>query len=250
MGRTWYVDHNGKTAGPFNSKQLKSLASNGRIKRETKIRLGVYDDWVHAGTIKGLFSSKAHEARKQKPIQGPPIAPQRPHTETKTTPNAVDGNQLLLLTKRTLGFMARGSFTVARVILVGCWSLLLGSRKRRPKLPKSGDFNVNVVGESNYQQALKAICGGHTEDGHQLKVWATLVHDDENEYDSEAIRVDIGKRTVGYLSRGDARRFRKDLRRFGEPGKTVNCAAKIVGGWDRGGGDVGYFGVVLDFTLE
>lgn len=52
--------------------------------------------------------------------------------------------------------------------------------------------------------------------------------------------------TVGYLSRKNAREYRKRLKKAGYQGITATCFAIIVGGWDRGGGDRGHFGVKLD----
>jgi hypothetical protein len=67
-----------------------------------------------------------------------------------------------------------------------------------------------------------------------------------NPYDSKAIRVDIQGNTVGYLSRENARQYRKRLEKAGHKGMTATCFAMVVGGWDRGSGDKGHFGVRLD----
>ena len=109
-----------------------------------------------------------------------------------------------------------------------------------------GTFDIEVVGESHYQETIKAVCGGRTEDGTNLEVTACLVCENDNPHDNQAIRVVIGHQTVGYLSRENARIYRKQLEKAGYEGHTANCQARIVGGWDRGGGDMGYFGVRLD----
>jgi hypothetical protein len=80
-------------------------------------------------------------------------------------------------------------------------------------------------------------------------VEATLVHDDNNPYDNKAIRVDIAGMTVGYLSREDARQYRKLLEEAGYAGIPAICPAMIVGGWNRGGDNIGHFGVRLDLPL-
>ena len=135
---------------------------------------------------------------------------------------------------------------------MGLFSWLFG-RNAEPSavanLPGPGDYALDVVGESNYQSALASICGGRTEDGHNEIVQATLIHEDSNPHDSMAVRVDISGRTVGYLSRENARQYRKQLARAGHPGITATCSAMIVGGWDRGGGDTGHFGVKLDLPV-
>jgi hypothetical protein len=73
-----------------------------------------------------------------------------------------------------------------------------------------------------------------------------LVLDDDNPYDSLAVRVEIRGCIVGHLSRENAREYRRQLKKAGHPALTASCKALIVGGWDRGGGDRGHFGVRLD----
>ena len=114
-------------------------------------------------------------------------------------------------------------------------------------LSGDGSFSVDVVGESQYQDALATICGGYTPEGHNLEATAVLVLDDGNPYDNKAVRVEIEGRTVGHLSRANAREYRRELQKQGCPSLTLSCCALIVGGWDRGSGDRGYFGVNLDF---
>lgn len=112
-----------------------------------------------------------------------------------------------------------------------------------------GHYDCDIVGESYYQPALKEICGGKSEKGHQLEVEAVLVHDNTNPYDNKAIRVDIRGRTVGHLSRALARSYRKRLEEIGYAEATASVAAIVVGGWKRGA-DEGYFGVKLDLPVE
>lgn len=132
-------------------------------------------------------------------------------------------------------------------------SRLLGTK--RTKIPThvvagsidgSGDFALQIVGESHYQNALAEIVGGRTEQGAQLVVNALLIHEDDNPHDSQAVKVQICGYTVGYLNREDARSYRRQLQRQGIGGCTVGCKAMIVGGWYRGPDDWGHFGVRLD----
>lgn len=81
---------------------------------------------------------------------------------------------------------------------------------------------VKIVGESHYQESLSAI---------------------DNPAHPMAVRVEVQGHTVGYLTRRQAVQFRKRSQ------TPVDCGAKIVGGWDRGYGDTGHFGVRLDLTL-
>jgi len=137
---------------------------------------------------------------------------------------------------------------------MGLLSRLFGrSRKSTPliaDIPGPGTFSMEVVGESHYQRELENICGGRTVDGVNKIVQATLIHEDDNPYDNQAIRVDIEGMTVGHLNRKIARQYRRQLKEAGYPGITANCSAKIVGGWDTGNGDRGYFGVFLDLPTE
>ena len=112
-----------------------------------------------------------------------------------------------------------------------------------------GTYSVDVVGESNYQSALEEICGGHTEQGHRYEIEANLVLEDDNPHDSNAVMVSIEGETVGYLDRSTARSFRIALKAVAPRGAIAKCPAIIVGGWDRGGGDRGHFGVKLDLPI-
>lgn len=111
-----------------------------------------------------------------------------------------------------------------------------------------GTFSVDVVGESRFQDALTTICGGRTARGHRLRVEAFLVPQDNNPGDRHAVRVYIDRKTVGFLEGATARQFRRGLHKAGLNGNgvAVRCNAIIVGGWDRGGEDQGFFGVKLD----
>ena len=108
--------------------------------------------------------------------------------------------------------------------------------------PGPGDFDVEVVGESNYQAAIGVAAG--VESGDPLL--ADLVPEDGNPHDSRAVRVDLLGRTVGYLSRDDARAFRRRLSSRKLTGKVTRCAAEITGGGQTRDGRKLYFGVRLD----
>ncbi len=114
------------------------------------------------------------------------------------------------------------------------------------QLEGSGDYDFEIVGEASYQDALEAICGGRTDWSQEKPVIATLIHEDRNPYDDQAIRVDVEGRTVGYLTRAGARQYRKWLAAQGYAGRTATCSALIVGGWDRDDRGRGHFGIKLD----
>lgn len=109
-----------------------------------------------------------------------------------------------------------------------------------------GGRHVKVVGDSAYQDALLELTGGQRHyGGVRMGAVAQLVPEPENETDPDAIAVTIDDRKVGYLSRSDRAREAKRVARAIELTGRATCSATIVGGWERGHGDVGYFGVRL-----
>ena len=109
-----------------------------------------------------------------------------------------------------------------------------------------GRFETLVVGESHYQDALEAICGPRCEEGEDREVTATLICDDANSFDANAVRVDIDGRTVGHLSRDSAALYRAHLREKGFGKSPATCTARITGGWARGPRGAGHYGVAPD----
>jgi hypothetical protein len=136
---------------------------------------------------------------------------------------------------------------------MGFLSKLFGKSEKKSdpiKLNCPGKFSVNVVGESHYQEHIANICGGRTENSVSKLIEAQLVPEDTNQYDKNAVRVDISGKPVGYLSRNDASQFRRWLFLKGQKDVKATCMALISGGWSRPGGDVGNFGITLDLPKE
>ncbi len=113
-------------------------------------------------------------------------------------------------------------------------------------LPGPGTFDFDIVGEANYQAALEKICGGRTKDSAEYLTEAVLYLEDSNPHDDQAVMVTIDGETVGYLSRQNARSYRKQLKQMGHERIICKCDAMIVGGWHRSASDQGKFGVKLD----
>lgn len=122
--------------------------------------------------------------------------------------------------------------------------------KRSLRIVGDGSFDHDVVGESFYQDALSAICGGKTDDGHEVECRARLVPEPENPHDGNAVAVYIRNHKVGHLSRSEATAFNQLLEAHGIGGQQVQCDAMIVGGWDRGRRGQGHFGVKLDIPED
>lgn len=110
-------------------------------------------------------------------------------------------------------------------------------------------FTFDVVGESQWQANLEAVCGAKTEDGHRKHVIAELCFEDGNAADSEAVVVLIAGFPVGYVPREKANGVREEILRLNPDERyAVTCDAKIVGGWRREDGDEGHFGVKLSLS--
>ncbi|NIA70342.1 hypothetical protein HBA54_17180 [Pelagibius litoralis] len=136
------------------------------------------------------------------------------------------------------------------------FSLFRRNKKKPPEIQLAtitngpGTYLVEAVGESKYQDTLEKICGGRTENGHRYKVDAYLYPEDDNPHDNQAILIVIDDEPVGYLDRATARSFRKAMAKIAPNGTIAKCPGMIVGGWDRGDGDEGYFGVRLDLPSD
>lgn len=109
-------------------------------------------------------------------------------------------------------------------------------------------FNIRAVGESQFQAEIASIVGGRCEEGHNCEVPAELVLD-RTELDPGAVAIRINNLLVGYLPYEAAEQVRPLLIALAHQGKAITCKAKIVGGWDRGRHDRGYFGVKLSLSL-
>ena len=113
-----------------------------------------------------------------------------------------------------------------------------------------GRYDQGVVGESNYQSALKKIAGGYTKEKHRDKVKAVLMCEDDNEHDNKAVQVMISSRAVGYLCQEDARMHRKRLKKADYDKSYVVCDAIICGGQKLGLFKKTCFGVWLDISID
>ena len=102
-----------------------------------------------------------------------------------------------------------------------------------------GEDTVDVVGESNYQEALAVVATM------EPLPPAMLVPEDDNRFDDQAVRVDIAGRTVGYLGRDDARSFRRRLARAKLAGCITSCEAEVRGGHTLRDGQAASYGVAL-----
>lgn len=99
--------------------------------------------------------------------------------------------------------------------------------------PASGKFAVEMAAKS-YQGAIQQLAQENDIDfdevidpnAHILK--AHLIPDNDNPYDSSAVRVDINNRTIGQFNREQANIFRRRLDEKGLSDQTTICDAIIT----------------------
>ncbi|MBV7538933.1 hypothetical protein KW842_24470 [Duganella sp. sic0402] len=108
-----------------------------------------------------------------------------------------------------------------------------------PKLPDSapvlhwsdgGRFMVEVMTESRYQATLQELAGAHGEQAAAAQYVATLMPDDRNAYENEAVAVFIDGRMVGYLPQKASLKFRELLRKKEAVGQLSTTDAQVRGG--------------------
>ncbi|WP_156400342.1 HIRAN domain-containing protein [Caulobacter sp. Root655] len=116
---------------------------------------------------------------------------------------------------------------------------------RKLRVVGKGGYPRDAVGESNYQEALSRVCGGHNRHGHELTTTGVLMPEPTNPYDPNAIMVTIGGERVGYLARDEAKRYGDALVAAGFGGQSATVDVKVVGGWRTNQHDEGHFGVKL-----
>lgn len=105
-------------------------------------------------------------------------------------------------------------------------------------------FEVEAVGESNYQDALWRAVRNHEpyERGYRASARATLLPEPSNPYDKNAIQVLIEDRLVGYLSREEAIDYKSIV------GDGISCDSLICGGFQTSSGRAS-LGVWLDLPV-
>jgi hypothetical protein len=112
-----------------------------------------------------------------------------------------------------------------------------------------GREDLEVVGESHYQDNLWRIVGGQyrPEARVRLDVFALLLAEDDNPYDARAVSVWVNGLRVGHLARADAERLRPGLLdKQAREGKPIAVAGVVVAGANREDGS-GRFGVFLRY---
>lgn len=104
--------------------------------------------------------------------------------------------------------------------------------------------DTDVVGESNYADAIRALLPRVTEAGSETTVTVWLVHNPANPYDSNAVEVRGACGLMGYLSREDAARYALVLDGLQRRGLVAATTARVWGRVDHERGSDGFFGSV------
>ena len=130
---------------------------------------------------------------------------------------------------------------IAIVIGAIIWFVLKGKKstsetKINPTL-NNASYIYNIVGEQSYQNNLKKIAGPKEEKSKFFECYAKVSSEPFNQYDKNAVKVEINGLIVGYLSKSEAAKL---------SGKVVNktVPAVIDGGWFDADGE-GSYGVKL-----
>ena len=107
-----------------------------------------------------------------------------------------------------------------------------------------GDRNLEVVGESFYQDNLWRLAAARRGEPVRVEITAVLVAEDGNPYDSNAIAVWINGLKTGHLSRENACAYRPGLLALQRTHRMPIALTGVIvgGGWhDDGPGRLGVF---------
>lgn len=106
------------------------------------------------------------------------------------------------------------------------------------------DCQYNVVGESHYMPWLKKLQSLAEPGEQELRAFAILVRDFENQFDSNAVAVTVGGRRVGYIPSVDAATMVNLFTDLDTIGVTGIMVVAVIG-WGR---DRDRIGVRLDIA--
>ncbi len=93
------------------------------------------------------------------------------------------------------------------------------------------DFDLEIVGESNYQDALRRSKREAKDYGGRAYITAIVVREPDNKFDSAAVKVMNGRlETIGYLRREVAATYGESIELWETEGYSLRCEAVLVGG--------------------
>ena len=107
-------------------------------------------------------------------------------------------------------------------------------REIKTRVFSTRDFSVFIVGESNYQPALRRAKDAATNYDGAAYVTAVIAREPDNPYDAGAVKVMNGElEIIGYLSRDLALSYREAVEFWESAGYFIRCQAKLIGGQGR-----------------
>jgi hypothetical protein len=104
----------------------------------------------------------------------------------------------------------------------------------------AGDRQVDVADSSDYQEVLTKLTGGRSQSGAMTAVIALLSREPDHPHDKNAVRIDVGDETVGYVQKVDAKQIQPLMQKMEKAGQPAWVRAWIVGGWEDDRGDNNY----------
>jgi len=111
------------------------------------------------------------------------------------------------------------------------WSRKAVGSKKLELNAGCGQFGLEVVGESQYQPAIRRASKQAHRQGERRVIHVWVEREPTNPYDPEAVRiVSSDGETLGCLSRESARSYQKALTELEQAGLRVTCAASLFGG--------------------
>ncbi len=110
-------------------------------------------------------------------------------------------------------------------------SLSEGTPSHDFRLMGSQGDGIKLAGTSAFQAELKRMIGKIDEHGANKTVRVSLVEDDQNEHDSNAVKVTINGTTIAFLPAGRAIEYREQISAAGLSGMVGEASARIVGGF-------------------
>lgn len=109
-----------------------------------------------------------------------------------------------------------------------------------------GHDEHEVVGESYRQDGFEQTVGPRTENGPSIEhVTVQLVRERTNQHDPDAVAVFIGRSHVGYIPADDAAEWHPVIDELHRANLLAICVGQVRGGWWKGPGDNGSYGLVV-----
>jgi len=92
---------------------------------------------------------------------------------------------------------------------------------------------ISVAGTSYRQAQIEKILKEKNINATGIDVTATLVPEDSNKHDKNAVRIEVHGVHIGYVPADLAKNFRGMLARRGLAGNTTSCDARLYGGYKK-----------------